>query len=116
MYILSIPAFTWIKVDNAGQGIPAPRAGHTCSMRDGQIIIVGGYVGKTIPCDSPGTYVFNATSLQWTNRFVAGDHPPNISPENSVLGASFGYQVPNKVCSVIGGSPQGGATATTPAA
>ncbi|KAK1992882.1 hypothetical protein LX36DRAFT_554781, partial [Colletotrichum falcatum] len=41
MYILSIPAFAWIRVD-AGEGVPAPRAGHTCTMRDGQIIVAGG--------------------------------------------------------------------------
>jgi hypothetical protein len=116
MYILSIPAFTWVKVKSAGQNIPAPRAGHTCSMRDGQMLVVGGYVGKQIPCDSPGIYVFNATSLQWTNRFVAGDHEPNLHPENSVMAGSFGYRVPDAVQSVIGGNADGSATATTPAA
>ncbi len=48
MYILSIPSFTWIQVDQRGEQ-PAPRAGHSCNLRDGQIILVGGYVGTLRP-------------------------------------------------------------------
>jgi len=115
MYILSIPSFTWIKVDQEGGARPAGRAGHTCSLRDGQMIIVGGYTGRDTGCDSPGIYVFNATSLRWTSEYKALDHEPDFHPENSVLGGSYGYQVPAPVASVIGGGPDGGATATTPA-
>lgn len=115
MYILSIPSFTWFKVDQS-EGGPPPRAGHTCNLRDGQMVVVGGYIGTSIPCESPGIFVFNATSLQWSNKFTALNHAPNLSPENSVLAGSFGYQVPDVVASVIGGDKNGGATATTPAA
>ncbi|KAL2200763.1 hypothetical protein P885DRAFT_28462 [Corynascus similis CBS 632.67] len=55
MYILTIPSFTWIKVPNPDNSPPA-RAGHTCTLRDGQIIIVGGYTGNTPSCDSPGIW------------------------------------------------------------
>ncbi|KAK4188754.1 hypothetical protein QBC35DRAFT_495491 [Podospora australis] len=116
MYILSIPSFTWIKVDQSGQNAPKGRAGHTCHLRDGQMIVVGGYTGEGSPCESPGIWVFNATSLKWQSRFSALSHPPDLSPENSVLASSFGYLVPAPVAKVIGGSPQGSATATTPAA
>ncbi|WYZ42607.1 hypothetical protein EsH8_VI_000306 [Colletotrichum jinshuiense] len=115
MYILTIPSFTWIKVDE-GNGAPSPRAGHTCSMRDGQMIVVGGYIGQEQRCDSPGVYVYDASNLEWTSGFKAGDHPNDLSPENSVLAGSYGYKVPGKVQSVIGGNSEGGATATTPAA
>ncbi|KAK4450816.1 hypothetical protein QBC34DRAFT_66116 [Podospora aff. communis PSN243] len=116
MYILSIPSFTWIRVEQYGNG-PPPRAGHTCNLRDGQIIIVGGYVNATsIPCESPGVFVFDASALRWTNRFNALNHPPDIHPDNSVLANSYGYKVPDIVASVIGGDSSGGATATTPAA
>ncbi|KAH7350207.1 kelch domain-containing protein [Plectosphaerella cucumerina] len=116
MYILSIPAFHWIRVDKSDDSnIPYPRAGHTCTMRDGQIIMVGGYVGEDIDCDSPGIYVFNATSLRWTDGFRAGDHNPDLSPGNSVLAGSWGYQVPEPVQRVIGGDANGGATVSTPA-
>ncbi|KAF4920919.1 Kelch repeat-containing protein [Colletotrichum viniferum] len=115
MYILTIPSFTWIKVDE-GDGVPSPRAGHTCSMRDGQMVVMGGYIGQNETCDNSGVYVFNASSLQWSDSFKAADHPADISPDNSVLAGSWGYKVPGKVQSVIGGDSDGGATATTPAA
>lgn len=116
MYILSIPSFTWVKVsDDDDEHKPSARAGHECHLRDGQMIVVGGYTGGQT-CDSPGIYVFNATSLTWQSSFKALDHDPDLHPENSVLGNSFGYQVPAPVASVIGGSGSGGATATQPAA
>ncbi|KAK3987573.1 hypothetical protein QBC44DRAFT_117838 [Cladorrhinum sp. PSN332] len=119
MYILSIPAFHWIKVpqpSTSSSQTPNPRAGHTCNLRDGQILVVGGYTGEQSACESPGIWVFNATSLTWSSRFTSLDHPSDISPENSVLGNSYGYQVPAPVYSVIGGGANGGATLTTPSA
>ncbi|KAK4251401.1 hypothetical protein C7999DRAFT_37727 [Corynascus novoguineensis] len=115
MYILTIPSFTWIKVPRPDNSPPA-RAGHTCTLRDGQIIIVGGYTGNTPSCESPGIYVFNATSLAFQPHFNALAHAPNHRPDNSVHAASFGYRVPDLVVSAVGGGPEGGATATTPAA
>ncbi len=115
VYILSIPSFTWVKVPDQASP-PAARAGHTCNLRDGQMIVVGGYTGQNDQCDSPGVYVFNATSLQWQSSFTVLSPRPDIHPDNSVLAASFGYRVPDELASVIGGGPDGGATATTPAA
>ncbi|KAI8684036.1 hypothetical protein NCS57_00069000 [Fusarium keratoplasticum] len=114
MYILTIPSFTWIKVDQKGKNVPAARAGHSCAMYDGQMVVVGG-VGKDIECD-PGMYVFDASSLEWKDRFQAADHGGDHHPENLVLAGSFGYQVPDAVHQVVGGGSDGGATATTPAA
>ncbi|KAK3353346.1 hypothetical protein B0T25DRAFT_456655 [Lasiosphaeria hispida] len=116
MYILSIPSFTWIKVDQSNSSPPPARAGHTCNLRDGQIVVVGGYIGTSPACESPGIFVFNATSLTWSSRFAALPHQPDLHPENSVLANSFGYKVPDAVAGVIGGNSNGGATATTPAA
>lgn len=115
IYILTIPSFTWIKVDSS-ENTPHPRAGHTCTMRDGQIVVVGGYIGKDIACDSPGIYVFDASALKWQSEFRAGDHEPNFHPDNGVLAASFGYSIPEPVQKIIGGDAKGGATVTTPAA
>lgn len=117
MYILSIPSFTWIKVDSPGGPLPHPRAGHTCNLRDGQIVVVGGYVNTTTaPCESPGVFVFDASTLHWTNRFTARPHAADLHPDNAVLANSYGYQVPPLIADVIGGGPDGRATATTPAA
>lgn len=116
MWILTIPSFTWINVSMAGQSEPPARAGHTCTMWDGQMVVVGGYVGTDISCDSPGIYVFNASSLEWTNTFTALSDSNYDDQGSSVLQGSIGYEVPAVVQSIIGGSSTGGATASTPAA
>ncbi|KAI1846636.1 hypothetical protein JX266_007209 [Neoarthrinium moseri] len=115
MYILTVPSFTWIKVDVSSEGEPAARAGHTCHARDGQMIVIGGYIGQNTNCDRPGIHNFDASGLQWKDSFVAGDHTADLHPENNLLANSFGYKVPDIVQSVIGGNSDGGATATTPA-
>jgi hypothetical protein len=116
MYILTIPSFTWIKVPLPPNNQPPARAGHTCTLHDGQIIILGGYTGNTPSCESPGIHIFNATALTFQPNFRALPHAADDHPENSVLAASFGYRVPDLVASIIGGTDQGGATASTPAA
>lgn len=116
MYILSIPSFTWIKVDQSDQDVPSPRAGHSCAMRDGQLVVIGGYVGDKIPCDEPGIYVFDASTLKWKTKFHAGDHDADWHPDNLVLAGSYGYKVPKAVQQVVGGDSDGGATQSTPAA
>lgn len=114
MYILTIPSFSWIKVDQSGNG-PSKRAGHTCTMQDGQIVLVGGYTGDNSDCDSPGVYVFDATTLKWQDSFKAADHKSDYKPENMVMAGSYGYSVPDAVQDVIGGGEEGGATVSTPA-
>lgn len=118
MYILTIPSFTWIgPISQSGSSIPYARAGHTCNLRDGQMVLVGGFNTTVTDCDSPGIYVFNASSLQWGSSFTAlstGDDADR-DPGNTVLSDSYGYTVPDEVVSVIGGSPSGSATVTTPA-
>lgn len=121
LWILTVPSFMWIQVDLSGQSQPPARAGHTCHAWNGQMVVVGGYVGTQISCDSPGIYVFNATSLQWQNNYVAlsgGDNQNEQATQNSGSGlsGSYGYEVPGAVQKVIGGGPFGSATATTPAA
>ena len=115
MWILTIPSFTWIKVDLPGSGQPAGRAGHMCAPRDGQLVVWGGYVGDSGPCESTGIYNFDASKLEWASSFTAADHAADHHPENGVLAGSYGYQVPGVVQSVIGGSSAGGATVTGPA-
>lgn len=133
MWILTVPSFTWIQVNTTSQ-VPPARAGHTCNIWDGQMVVVGGYVGQDLSCDSPGIYVFNLTSLEWTNQFTAltGDqsssNSKNANPYSQQLGqkpsdnnasaegleGSYGYGVPDIVISAIGGKPTGGATVTAP--
>lgn len=120
MWILTIPSFTWIEVDTTGQSVPPARVGHTCNIWDGQIVVVGGYTGKDLACDT-GFYIFSASNLTWQNRFNAlggGDtQNQQLAQQNDPAGlsGSYGYQVPVAVQSVIGGQGTGGATITAPA-
>ncbi|KAI9787053.1 MAG: hypothetical protein M1816_007724 [Peltula sp. TS41687] len=125
VWILTIPSFTWIKVDTKGQSNPPARAGHTCSIWDGQMIVVGGYVGQDLTCDT-GVYVFDLSTLKWETQFKAltGSNPLDQHPSqqkhsddtNQIgLGGSYGYRIPPAVRSVIGGNENGGATVTSPA-
>ncbi|KAI9831671.1 MAG: hypothetical protein M1819_004737 [Sarea resinae] len=120
VWILTIPSFTWIKVDVSNQSVPPARAGHTCNIWDSQMIVVGGYVGQNLSCDSPGIYVFDVSQLKWVNQFTAltGGDTQNQQAAQSKnmtgLAGSYGYKVPAVVQSVIGGSENGGATVTAP--
>lgn len=125
MWILSIPSFTWIQVDQSGQSVPHPRVGHTCNIWDAQMVSVGGYIGPDIDCEFPGVYVFNTSALQWVNQFTSlsdGSKNPlsqqlsqkSISGKPEGLEGSYGYLVPDAVQKVIGGGPLGGATVTAP--
>jgi hypothetical protein len=127
MWILTIPSFTWIPVDTSSQSTPYARAGHTCNIWDGQIVVVGGYIGQDITCEAPGIYVFNASSLEWVNSFTALSKDASSNPfsqqlvqkgagKNNGLQGSYGYSVPKAVYDVVGGDYAGGATVTAPVA
>lgn len=137
MWILSVPSFQWIKVDQGASsaGLPPARAGHQCHVWDGQMVVVGGYVGQELSCDSPGIYVFNMSSLSWSNQFTAltgnkalqsysgkGSTGNPLAQQANQRGfgvdagleGSYGYTVPEPVQKVIGGGATGGATLTAP--
>ena len=120
MWILTIPSFTWISVDTDTQSTPPARVGHTCNLYNGQMVVVGGYTGKDLGCDS-GFYIFNASALTWQNTYTALDGSDPLNQQVAQrkdplgLGGSYGYQVPEPVISVIGGHASGGATVTAPA-
>ena len=124
IWILSIPTFTWISVDTTNQSNPPARAGHSCNVWNSQMVVVGGYVGQNLSCDSPGIYVFETSNLTWSNSYEAlGDTTSNPlnqqvaqKADPSGLSGSYGYTVPDLVQKVIGGNSLGGATATTPIA
>jgi hypothetical protein len=135
MWILSVPSFTWIEVDQQNQA-PYARAGHSCHVWDGQMIVIGGYIDPNLSCENPGIYVFNMTSLGWSDQFTAltGDKAKQVyngqqdSTGNPLaqqanqrgfgasagLEGSYGYAVPKVIQEVIGGEATGGATLTAP--
>ncbi|KAI9769545.1 MAG: hypothetical protein M1840_004023 [Geoglossum simile] len=113
MWILTVPSFTWINVSMSGQSNPPGRAGHTCDIWNAQMVVVGGYVGQSLSCDSPGIYVFDLSELTWSTSFTSLSGSNEGTPGQG--SASRGYRVPRIVQSVIGGNSLGGATVTRPA-
>ncbi|KAF8538422.1 hypothetical protein BDD12DRAFT_741343 [Trichophaea hybrida] len=111
MYILTVPAFTWIQVDMKDQAVPPARAGHTCDIVGSQMIVIGGYTGQELSCDAPGFYVFDASNLQWTTSYSA--EAGGFGSNNGKGGANT-YRVPQAVINVVGGSGDGGAKVTKP--
>ncbi|KAL2423255.1 Kelch repeat-containing protein [Exophiala dermatitidis] len=121
MWILTIPSFTWIQVNTSNQATPPARAGHTCNLWNSQMVVVGGYTGQELSCESPGIYVFNTSSLTWQNDYYALQTKDDLNRQKSqqddpsALQGSYGYAVPPAVQSVIGGNAVGAATVTAPA-
>jgi hypothetical protein len=105
VWVLSLPSFTWTKVaeSTAGHG----RAGHKCFMPyPDQMLVIGGYMpltGDAPSCLDGGIIqLFNVSSGRWMSEY----NPTKWS----------NYTVPDTVVKNIGGSPTGGATASTPGA
>ncbi|KAH9814256.1 kelch repeat-containing protein [Teratosphaeria destructans] len=71
MWILTLPSFTWIEVDQGNQSVPYGRSGHTCNIWDAQMVVVGGYVGDQLSCESPGIYVYDLSNVEWIQQFTA---------------------------------------------
>jgi hypothetical protein len=108
MWILTIPAFKWIQVDQKDQSVPPARAGHTCDIVGSQMVVVGGFVGDQLSCDSPGIYVFDASKLQWVTGYSAALGGFGSGNERGA------YKVPESVISIVGGDGNGRATVTKP--
>ena len=121
MWILSVPSFTWIEIDTDDQSVPPGRSGHTCHVWNAQMVVVGGYVGEDLSCDSPGIYVFNTSSLAWSTEYAALNGGNDLNQQEAqsddpkALSGSYGYAVPDAVQKVIGGDAMGSATMTAPA-
>ena len=131
MWILTLPSFTWIKVNQGGQSKPYGRSGATCVAWDAQMVMVGGYLGnKPITCET-SYYVFDLSNLEWVRQFTAlsaspeamssEQNPLNQQPNQRSLAGkvgglegSYGYEVPEAVIKVVGGDKTGGATLTAP--
>lgn len=115
MWILTIPSFKWIKVDQSKQSIPPARAGHSCDIVGREMIVIGGYVGDELSCDSPGVYIFDVTNLQWTTSYSASAGGfGGGSGGNKNDASSSPYKVPKAIIDVVGGNGDGGAKVTKP--
>ena len=91
MWILTVPSFTWIQVNTTNQSVPHGRVGHSCSIWNGQIVVIGGFTGADLSCDS-GFYVFSASNLTWQNNFASlgGPSGPGGPGTGSTSGGAGG--------------------------
>ncbi|KAL9124197.1 MAG: hypothetical protein Q9217_006451 [Psora testacea] len=108
VYVLTMPAFYWIKVNSSGNAedelaTHAGRARHHChAYKDRQMIVLGGEVlngSKAFNMSScnesyPVIKLLDTTTFQWHTKFPLAD---------SI------YQVPQPVYQIIGGGPNGSA-------
>ena len=119
MWILTIPAFKWIQVDQRDQPAPRARSGHTCDIVGSQMVVIGGTIDDD-DCDSPGIFVFDASKLQWMPGYSAAlggfgsGNGGSSGGGQSGSGGRGAYKVPESIISVIGGNGDGGATVTEP--
>ncbi|KAJ3572538.1 hypothetical protein NPX13_g5017 [Xylaria arbuscula] len=114
VYVLSIPSFRWIKIDDSNNpdllGDDQPgRNRHKCDVwNESQLIVTGGQItlgyGETVSlsktCNTtyPPIKVLDTSTYTWRTEF-----DPSIE-----------YSVPNVVSAVIGGNSSGAARLTTP--
>ncbi|KAF2463097.1 uncharacterized protein BDR25DRAFT_246528 [Lindgomyces ingoldianus] len=109
LYILSLPAFVWVKMYPASNQ-SQPSFGHhsaTCNIINGtQMIVMGGSFPQTQFCDSPALYAQHNVDLGEINAdkdiwyLFNQDNPP--------------YRLPIALTKVIGGTDKGGANITAP--
>lgn len=104
VWVLSLPAFMWMKVASGRSG--KGRAGHKCVMPyPDQMMVIGGYPAQSgvAPSCVDGGFVelFNVSSAEWLDRY-----DPRVWSK---------YEVPSMIYQMIGGDESGGATTTTPA-
>ncbi|KAL8993207.1 MAG: hypothetical protein Q9169_006519 [Polycauliona sp. 2 TL-2023] len=112
IFILTLPAFHWFKVDYPPQH---PRSGHSCNALGGsQIISIGGLdanpkiflynytdiyrsaFNSTVDPFAQGLGIFNLTSLTWADHFTADARPysqsqpiKNFYRDNPMNGSQF---------------------------
>jgi hypothetical protein len=76
VYILTIPAFTWVKAPNPD---PTWRSEHTCENLNGrQMLVIGGFQEDLPQAMEPrpnGLGIYDLVNLNWTDTY-----DPNAQP------------------------------------
>ena len=100
LWVLSIPSFQWILIDDGKVGPrmpdtthPLEREGHTCNLIGNSMTIMFG--GRVLPnfgrtCETTGIYAYDLNKLSWVETF-----DPDVAAQQ--------YNVSQAVYSVIGG-------------
>ncbi|KAI9889750.1 MAG: hypothetical protein M1814_004952 [Vezdaea aestivalis] len=104
VWILSIPTFQWIK---AYEGTAPPRRRHSCNIiQNGQIAMIGGGNATTSSQTLCNADLGGDVRIFNMNTLTFGPYDPAINT----------YEVPERVCKLIGGNGKGGANQSQPLA
>jgi hypothetical protein len=110
VYVLSLPAFKWIRFwpsdDDNNFDPTGTHHSLSCDVVNSQMIIIGGQFTQKTECDAPAMYGQHGLDLGKSNPRQAKWATFNASLTT--------YQVPSEITSAIGGSGAGGATALSP--
>ncbi|KAK0646443.1 hypothetical protein B0T16DRAFT_375056 [Cercophora newfieldiana] len=109
VYILSIPAFQWIKLypDKSNETGQYPHHSLTCNVIDNaQMMIIGGTFPLTQDCDVPDQFGSHNLDMGLQNS--------DLSPWKLYRSNLTSYAVPAPLLSAIGGNSRGGASKTAP--
>ena len=114
VYVLSIPSFRWIKVDDkaTNKEVKLPgavgRKGLTCHMRgDRQMLVLGGGVNldkdqkNGLTCDTsyPAIGLLDSTTLAWMDHFNSVSEPYAVPQVvYNIIGGRSAYQPPSLDC------------------
>ncbi|KAK4456125.1 hypothetical protein QBC34DRAFT_287001, partial [Podospora aff. communis PSN243] len=109
VYVLSIPAFQWVKLypENGNETGQYPHHSFTCNVIDkGQMIIIGGTFPLTKDCDVPDQFGSHNLDMGLQNT--------DLSPWKLYRSNLTSYVVPASLLSAIGGNASGNATKASP--
>ncbi|ERF71595.1 hypothetical protein EPUS_00584 [Endocarpon pusillum Z07020] len=107
VYVLTMPAFEWVKWYPEKPGPGAPHGLLTCNViENSQMMVMGGNFTNTTECDVPKIQGQHNLNLGQYNRDNAKwfQYLPNVTE----------YLVPPEILQITGGSPRGGATKKSP--
>jgi hypothetical protein len=97
LYILSIPAFVWIKYYPSVAGTAFPHHSLTCNVINGtQMIIVGGTFPNSTSCDVSVVYGQHSADL--------GQNNPDDASFNVFRQNDPPYLIPSSITQLIGGT------------
>jgi len=107
VYILTLPAFEWIKWYPDAPGEKNPHGLLTCNVIDNaQMIVMGGNATTNVNCDVP--------DYGGQHNLNLGQNNPTNAKWYPYLTNLTSYSVPQDIISVAGGSSGGGASRSSP--
>ena len=74
IYVLDCSNYEWYQLKGLGGDIPAGRNGHSATYANGQLFIIGGWLGKG-PLAAKDLHIFDIPLLRWIEPDTYGEGP-----------------------------------------